>query len=223
VKAGLLKTLEAAGVAQAARTDPDARLLNKRGQKTAGYNVQIAVDARHKLIVADEVVQDGNDLRQLHPMLVRAKAAVGTERLEGEADKGYYNLAQIAQCEADGITVYAPEPDHQTQQRRNGPHPHEAFDYLPGRTPTAARRAGSCARAASRASGRAVPPSATPTRRRTAAPAHSATGASPPRPPAGRSGGTSTRRKGWRCANAWPSTPARCATAAPQSSTRSGP
>lgn len=130
-KEGLLKTLEAAGETQVSRTDPDARLLRKRGQTTAGYNVQIVVDARHKLIVADEVVQDGNDLHQLHPMLSRAKAALGAERLEGEADKGYYNLAQIAQCEADGITAYVPEPDSQARQRRGGRHPHEAFRYLP--------------------------------------------------------------------------------------------
>lgn len=130
-KAGLLRTLAAAGETQASRTDPDARQLNKRGQKTAGYNVQIVVEARHGLIVADEVVQDGNDLHQLHPMLRRAKAALGVERLEGEADKGYYNLAQIAQCEADGITAYVSEPDNQARRHRDGRHPHEAFHYLP--------------------------------------------------------------------------------------------
>lgn len=67
-KAGLLKTLEAAGETQMSRTDPDARQLNERGQTAAGYNVQIVVDAKHKLIVADEAVQDGNDRHQLYPM-----------------------------------------------------------------------------------------------------------------------------------------------------------
>ena len=59
-----LKALEASGETQRSATDPDARQLNKRGQKTAGYNVQIVVDDKHKLIVADDVVQDGNDLNQ---------------------------------------------------------------------------------------------------------------------------------------------------------------
>ena len=72
-----MKSLSAASVTQLSETDPDTRLLNKRGQKTAGYNVQIVVDAKHKLIVADDVVQDCNDLKQLQPMLRLAKAALG--------------------------------------------------------------------------------------------------------------------------------------------------
>ena len=94
---------------QLSETDPDARLLNKRGQKTAGYNVQIVVAAKHKLIVADDVVQNGNDLKQLQPLLRLAKAALGVEQLEGLADAGYFSAAQIATCEPDNITVYVPE------------------------------------------------------------------------------------------------------------------
>lgn len=37
---------------QVSTVDADARLLSKRGQTVAGYNVQIAVDAKHKLIVS---------------------------------------------------------------------------------------------------------------------------------------------------------------------------
>lgn len=123
--------MEAAGETQVSWTDPDARQLRKRGQAVAGYNVQMVVDAKHKLIVADEVVQDGNDQHQLYPRLHQAKGVLGVPQLEAEADKGYFNLAQLAQCEADGITVYVPEPDHQARQRRGGRHPREAFDDLP--------------------------------------------------------------------------------------------
>jgi transposase len=63
-KADLAK-LEDSGETQLSRTDGDARLLTKNGQSVAGYNVQIAVDDRHKLIVASEVVNDGNDNGQL--------------------------------------------------------------------------------------------------------------------------------------------------------------
>ena len=115
-----LKALEASGETQRSATDPDARQLNKRGQKTAGYNVQIVVDDKHKLIVAGEVVQDGNDLNQLHPMLSQAKAALGVEELEGLGDKGYFNASQIAACERDGITVYVPEPGKGGRQRQEG-------------------------------------------------------------------------------------------------------
>ena len=50
-----LERLEASGETQVSRTDADARLLTKNGQTVAGYNVQIAVDDKHKLIVASEV------------------------------------------------------------------------------------------------------------------------------------------------------------------------
>src|SRR6185437_13651515 len=56
-----LAKLAEGGDGQISHTDPDARLLAKHGQIVAGYNVQIAVDDKHKLIVADEVVNDGND------------------------------------------------------------------------------------------------------------------------------------------------------------------
>src|ERR1019366_10528559 len=74
--AGYVARLEASGQTQLSRTDADARLLSKNGQSVAGYNVQIAVDAEHKLIVACEAVNDGNDTGQLHAMAQAACAAV---------------------------------------------------------------------------------------------------------------------------------------------------
>ena len=51
-------------------TDPDARSMATRGKGTAtvGYNVQIAVDTEHHLIVAHEVINQGYDRSQLAPM-----------------------------------------------------------------------------------------------------------------------------------------------------------
>ena len=63
-----LDRLEASGETQLSLTDPDARLLVKGGQGVAGYNVQAAVDDKHKLIVASEVVNDSSDVNQLHAM-----------------------------------------------------------------------------------------------------------------------------------------------------------
>ena len=54
----------------------------------AGYNVQIAVDDKHKLIVASEVVNDGNDTGQLHPMATAAKEELGVATLTVLADTG---------------------------------------------------------------------------------------------------------------------------------------
>ena len=53
--------MKRSGQTQVSVVDPDARLLRKRGQRVAGYNAQIVVDSRHKMVVAQEVVKDGND------------------------------------------------------------------------------------------------------------------------------------------------------------------
>ena len=66
--------------------DPDARLLRKRGQSVAGYNAQIAVDLKHKLVVTEDVIQDSTDHHQLVGMLVETKRRLGTEQLIGLAN-----------------------------------------------------------------------------------------------------------------------------------------
>jgi transposase len=81
--------LEESGETQLSNTDADARLLSKRGQTVAGYNVQIAVDDKHKLIVASDVVNDGNDTGQLYAMAKAAKEALGAATLQALADAGY--------------------------------------------------------------------------------------------------------------------------------------
>ncbi|KZM39703.1 hypothetical protein OA92_18740, partial [Marinomonas sp. SBI22] len=51
----VLNELTQSDTGQLSRTDPDARLLFKRGAKIAGYNIQTAVDDRHHLIIASDV------------------------------------------------------------------------------------------------------------------------------------------------------------------------
>src|SRR5471032_1764586 len=78
---------------QVSLTDPDARSMatSGRGSGTVGYNVQAAVDAKHHLIVAHEVTNVGNDRAQLANMAGQAKAAMGTNRLDVLADRGYFS------------------------------------------------------------------------------------------------------------------------------------
>ena len=103
-----LDRLEASGETQVSRTDADARLLSKSGQTVAGYNVQVAVDDKHKLIVASAVTNDGNDTGQLYEMAKAAKEAVGAETMQVVADVGYYNGATLKACEDDGMVAYVP-------------------------------------------------------------------------------------------------------------------
>jgi transposase len=120
VAAADLAKLADSGDGLLSRTDPDARLLAKSGQIVAGYNVQIAVDDKHKLIVASEVVNDGNDTGQLHAMVEAAKAALGAAALTVVADTGYYDGETLKACEDDAITAYVPPPDRDQRLKGQG-------------------------------------------------------------------------------------------------------
>jgi len=95
---------------QISLTDPDARSMKTRGTGIVGYNVQTAVDAKHHLIVAHEVINDGSDRSQLSPMAKLAKQAMGTEELSVVADRGYFKSEEILACHQSDITVHVPKP-----------------------------------------------------------------------------------------------------------------
>jgi hypothetical protein len=97
---------------QVSLTDPDARSMatSGRGSGVVGYNVQAAVDAKHHLIVAHEVTNVGNDRAQLANMASQAKAAMGADRLDVLADRGYFSGEEVLACEPLGITPYVPKP-----------------------------------------------------------------------------------------------------------------
>ncbi len=97
---------------QISLTDPDARSMatSGRGSGMVGYNVQTAVDAKHHLIVAHEVTNNGTDKHQLHNMATQAKEAVGTDHLRVVADRGYFKGEEILACEESSITTYLPKP-----------------------------------------------------------------------------------------------------------------
>jgi len=124
-----LTRLEASGETQLSRTDADARLLTKNGQTVAGYNVQVAIDDKHKLIVASEVVNDGNDTGQLYKMAKATKQALGAEMLQAVADTGYYNGATLKACEDDGIVAYVPQAKRTGRLQAQGRFSHEDFIY----------------------------------------------------------------------------------------------
>src|SRR6516162_9723425 len=124
-----LAKLADGGDGQLSRTDPDARLLAKHGQIVAGYNVQVAVDNKHKLIVASEVVNDGNDSGQLYEMAKATKEALGVETLPVVADVGYYSGTALKNCEEDGIVAYVPQAERTGRLTAQGRFTHEDFAY----------------------------------------------------------------------------------------------
>src|SRR5512139_3031217 len=97
---------------QISLTDPDSRSMatSGRGSGVVGYNVQVAVDTEHHLIVAHEVTTSGSDRAQLANMAKQAKAVLQAEELAAVADRGYFNSPEILACHKAGITVTLPKP-----------------------------------------------------------------------------------------------------------------
>ncbi len=111
-----LKALEEAMLAspdqQISLTDPDARSMatSGRGSGVVGYNVQVAVDTEHHLIVTHEVTNTGSDRSQLANIATQAKDVLGADRLDVVADRGYFNSPEILACLQADITVTMPKP-----------------------------------------------------------------------------------------------------------------
>jgi transposase len=105
------QTVQAAPDQQVSLTDPDARSMaaSGRGTGVVGYNVQIAVDAEHHLIVAHEVTNQGHDRHQLAPMAFKAQEATGCEQVTALADRGYFSGDQVLSCEGTGVAPIVPK------------------------------------------------------------------------------------------------------------------
>src|SRR5499426_2650649 len=101
---------------QISLTDPDSRSMatSGRGSGIVGYNVQVAVDTEHHLIVAHEVTNSGSDRAQLANMAKQAKAVLKTDTLEAVADRGYFGGPEILACHEAGVTVTLPKPQTST-------------------------------------------------------------------------------------------------------------
>jgi transposase len=104
--------LDRQGLSQLVLTEEEAKLMRtaRHGYQVA-YNAQTVVDAEHKLIVAFDLTNEGNDQRQLHPMAMQGKQALEVEQVTAVADAGYSNGEHGQRCEADGITAIVPRAE----------------------------------------------------------------------------------------------------------------
>jgi transposase len=96
---------------QVSVTDPDARKMPTAHGTIVGYNAQMAVDAKHKLIAAADVTNQVTDYQQLANVALAAKANLELKSAEVVADAGYYNAAEVSRCAEQGLTAYVPKAD----------------------------------------------------------------------------------------------------------------
>src|SRR3977135_3797455 len=117
---------------QISLTDPDSRSMatSGRGSGVVGYNVQVAVDTEHHLIVTHEVTNVGSDRSQLGAVAKAGNAATETEELGAVADRGYFNGEEILACEEADITVTLPKP-MTSGAKSEGRFGKQDFVYLP--------------------------------------------------------------------------------------------
>ena len=116
--------LDASDQTQVSTTDPDARALPLRmGIVQVGYNLQSAVDAKHKLIAEFDIINK-NDNRALAPMALKTKQAFNlnhNDRLTVLADKGYHTGDQLNQCHQNNISTLVAAPRKRKQKDNSKP------------------------------------------------------------------------------------------------------
>ena len=128
----LEEQMKQSGQSQISLTDPDSRCMPVGGGEATvvGYNVQLSVDSKYKLIVDHEVTTDVTDLGLLSRMAGRAKRALGVDEMDVIADKGYYDGQEVKACLEEDITPYIPKANTSANRKR-GLFTKEDFRYDP--------------------------------------------------------------------------------------------
>ena len=126
----LQQTLAASGETALSLTDPDSRPMLSGGRIEVCYNVQTAVDAKHKLIMAETVTNAAGDRDQLSPLATAAQEMLPGATPVLVADQGYYHGTEIKACLEAGMTPLVPRPMTSANEAR-GLYTKDDFVYEP--------------------------------------------------------------------------------------------
>src|ERR1700693_4030966 len=94
--------------------------------------IQVAVDAKNKMIVDQEVTNQVVDMGLLTQTAEPARAILAVETIDVVADRGYFKIEDIAACEKAGMTPYVPKPQRGSSVS-NGFFRKDEFRYDAGR------------------------------------------------------------------------------------------
>ena len=122
--------LQRTGTDQLSLTDPDAKSMGPNTPVGVGYNVQIAVDTKHSLIIEQKAHSKVSDLGLLTETAVAAKEVLNVASIDVVADRGYYKIEDIISCEDAGIIPHIPKPNR-SPAAANGRFPKSLFIYVP--------------------------------------------------------------------------------------------
>ena len=87
---------------QISLTDPDSRLMKTKNGMDVCLNVQTAVDAQNKMIVAFSVGSEVQDKNMLAPTVELAEQVLEKKELTVLADRGYDSVSDVAQVVKNG-------------------------------------------------------------------------------------------------------------------------
>jgi len=106
-EAALVDDQEGEAQAAAAAAQECALMKTTAGVHPA-YNVQVAVEESHQVIVAQEVTTQANDAGQLHPLLEQVQETCGAWPEQGLGDGGYFVQKDVVALEKQGVAIYVP-------------------------------------------------------------------------------------------------------------------
>src|SRR5271157_727553 len=113
----MLAQLDKTGADQISLTDPDSRAMAAHTRVAVGYNVQVAVDAKNKMIVEQAVTNQVVDMGLLTQTAEPAREVLGVETIDVVADRGYFKIEDIEACEKTGCVPYVPKPQRGSSVR----------------------------------------------------------------------------------------------------------
>jgi Transposase DDE domain len=97
-----------------------------------GYNIQVAVDAKRKMIVEQETTNQVLDLGLLTQTAAPAREILEVETINVVADRGYFKSEDIEACEKAGCVPFVPKPQRGSSVRA-GFFRKDEFKYDPER------------------------------------------------------------------------------------------
>lgn len=114
-----LEKLKKSGRERLPQTDPEARVLKRRGKSMVGYQAQIAVSEDH-FIVGQEVNQAGAENDTLLPMVEQVERNCGEKPQKVLGDAGLYSNKNAEGLKKEGIDAYIPDSNLAAALNRGG-------------------------------------------------------------------------------------------------------
>ncbi len=103
-------------------TDTDARFMKTAtSSKEVAYNAQIAADAEHQVIIANDVATQVNDKNQFIPIFEQVVDNLGQTPKETSADAGYATHKTYEYIQDHSLDAYLPDAQAATIDDPNNP------------------------------------------------------------------------------------------------------